>query len=138
MVPAGGGGSRGCARDASKRLSPGQYTPWVDLRRHAGDRLHGRLRRSGGVAEFANVTADFACEPAAEGITVVIELATAADDAQVVKRWQESLAGTLTSFLVSPTLRADAESLESASEMTERRLRWAREQPAVGERHRRG
>ena len=58
---------------------------------------------------------------------MVIELATAADDAQVVKRWQESLAGTLTSFLVSPTLRADAEGLETASQMTERRLRWARE-----------
>lgn len=46
--------------------------------------------------------------PLAERVTVVIELATAADGGQVVKRWEESFPGTLTSFLVSPALRADA------------------------------
>ncbi len=117
----------GADRDAAKRVPVGQYTPWFDLRRHAGDRLHGRHHRSGGVAEFPNVTADFVCQPPAERVAVVIELATAADDRQVVKRWQESFPGTLTSFLVSPTLRADMDSLETAAEMTERRLRWARE-----------
>lgn len=117
----------GADREAAKRVAAGQYTPWFDMRRHAGGRLHGRLHRSGGVAEFPNVTADFVCQPAAERVTVVIELATAADDSQVVKRWQESFSGTLTSFLVSPTLRADSDSLETASEMTQRRLRWARE-----------
>jgi hypothetical protein len=45
----------------------------------------------------------------------------------VVKRWRESFAGSLTSFLVSPDLRADADSLETAAEMTQRRLQWARE-----------
>lgn len=117
----------GADREAAKRGAAGQYTPWFDLRRHAGGRLHGRLHRSGGIAEFPNVTADFVCQPAAERVAVVIELATAADDSQVVKRWQESFSGTLTSFLVSPTLRADSDSLETAAEMTQRRLRWARE-----------
>ena len=49
----------GADRDAAKRAAVGRYTPWFDLRRHAGDRLHGQLQRSGGVAEFPNVTADF-------------------------------------------------------------------------------
>jgi hypothetical protein len=117
----------GADREASKRVAGGQFTPWFDLKRHAGDRLHGRLHRSGGVAEFPNVTADFVCQPPRERLAVVIELATAADEGQVVKRWRESFSGTLTSFLVSPTLRADADSLETAAEMTTRRLQWARE-----------
>jgi hypothetical protein len=114
-------------RDASKRLTVGQSTDWFDLRKHAGAHLHGRLSRSGGVAEFPNVTAQFVCEPAAERLTVVIELATAPDDKSIRKRWQDSFTGPVTSFLVSPTLRQDAADLESAAEMTARRLRWARE-----------
>src|SRR5207248_4504308 len=46
----------------------------------------------------------------------------------------EHFEGNLTSFLVSPTLAADAQQLESASEMTERRLRWAQEATG-GKRH---
>ncbi len=117
----------GSDRDASKRIPGGNFTPWFDLKRHAGDRLHGRLHRAGGVAEFPNVTAEFVCQPPRESVAVVIELATAADERQVVKRWRESFAGTPTSFLVSPNLRADADSLETAAEMTQRRLQWARE-----------
>ncbi len=117
----------GADRDPSRRLTPGQASPWFDLRAHAGGRLHGRLHRSGGVAELPNVTANFVCQPPAERIEVVIELATAPDEAHLVKRWQESFSGTLTSFLISPTLRADVDDLESAAEMTQRRLGWARE-----------
>lgn len=114
-------------KDATRRLAPGQFSPWFDLGTHAGKRLHGRLKRAGGVAEFPNVTADFVCGDTHPARRVVIELATAPDDAAVVKRFTESFKGTKTSFLVSPTLRADAESLETASEMTARRLAWARE-----------
>jgi hypothetical protein len=124
----------GADRDAALRIPSGQWTPWIDIRQFAEGRLHGRMQRSGGVAELPNVTADFAVEPAAERLTVAIELATEPRDDRVVKRWRETLAGTLTSFLVSPDLARDADSLETAAEMTARRLAWAREATG-GQRH---
>ncbi|MCH5377202.1 MAG: hypothetical protein JJ992_24835, partial [Planctomycetes bacterium] len=56
---------------------------------------------------------------------VAIELATQPQEDGIVKRWRESLSGTLTSFLVSPDLARDADSLETAAEMSQRRLDWA-------------
>jgi hypothetical protein len=128
VVPAG------ADRDAALRIPSGQWTPWIDIRQFAEGRLHGRMQRSGGVAELPNVTADFAVEPPAERLTIAIELATEPRDDRVVKRWRESLSGTLTSFLVSPDLARDADSLETAAEMTARRLAWAREATG-GQRH---
>jgi hypothetical protein len=116
----------GADRDADRRLPAGSWTAWFDLKAHAGGRLHGRLARAGGVAEFPNVTAEFAGGDPAARRTVEIELATAADEARVVKRWRESFTGSLTSFLVSPDLARDAAGLETAAEMTARRLAWAR------------
>ena len=126
----------GADKDAAARLPAGTPTPWLDLGRHAGDRLHGRLMRAGGVAEFPNVTADFITDPAAdrsaraapaERRRVVIEIATAPTEKDVVKRFEETYTGSLTSFLVSPDPKRDADHLETASQMTARRLRWARE-----------
>ncbi len=124
----------GADREAEKRLPAGQFTDWFDLKKHAGDLLHRQMQRSGGVAEFPNVTADFVCDPDAQRRTVEIELATAPSTDKVVKRWRESMTGSLTSFLVSPDLTKDAGALETAAEMTERRLRWAR-QATGGQRH---
>ena len=53
-------------KDPERRCPAGQFTPWLDLQQLAGNRLHGRLQRSGGVAEFPNVTADFVCDPPAD------------------------------------------------------------------------
>lgn len=117
----------GADRDAAKRLPGGGVSEWFDLGGHCGARLHGRLRRAGGVAEFPNVTAEFVTGRTNERTSVVIELATAPDESAVVRRLEESFAGSLTSFLVSPALRADAASLETASAMTDRRLNWAQE-----------
>ena len=114
-------------RNADLRVASGEFTPWFDLKKHAGELLHARLRRSGGVAEFPNVTAHFVTDAEAGHRRVVIELATAPTEVKVVKRFRESLRGELTSFLVSPQLTADADSLETASQMSERRLRWAKE-----------
>jgi hypothetical protein len=116
----------GADRDSAKRLDSGQFTPWFDVAEHDGDRLHERLNRSGGVAEFPNLTADFICDPAADRRTVIIQLATADSADHVVRQWKESFAGSLTSFLVSPRLARHASSLETAAEMTARRLDWAR------------
>ena len=45
----------------AKRLQAGEFNSWFDLGAHARGRLHGRLHRAGGVAEFPNVTARFVC-----------------------------------------------------------------------------
>ena len=124
----------GADRDATKRLLAGQFSEWFDLGRHAGKLLHGRLSRSGGVAEVPNVTAEFVTQEPAERRSVVIQLATAADANSVVRTFREEFAGSLTSFLVSPDLARDANALETASQMTARRLGWAR-QATGGRRH---
>ncbi len=124
----------GAEKTERERIDAGQFTDWFDLKSYAGTNLHGRLNLAGGIAEFPNITARFMVEPVSARRDVEIELATAPEIAKVVKRWQESFEGDNTSFLVSPNLAADAAQLESASEMTERRLRWAME--ATGnERH---
>ena len=114
-------------KQADARLNSGEFTDWVDLKAQFGKSLHGRHNRAGGIAEFPNITARFTAEPKAQRSEVEIELATAADPAKVVKRWHETFEGELTSFLVSPNPAADASQLESAAEMTERRLRWAQD-----------
>src|SRR5882762_1104113 len=114
-------------KNKEARLRSGEFTEWFDLRAYIGKSFHGRLNRAGGIAELPNVTARFITEPEASRREIEIELASAADPAKVVKRWHESFEGNLTSFLVSSNLASDAPQLESANEMAERRLRWARE-----------
>ncbi len=118
---------QGADKDKTKRVASGEPTAWFDLKKHAGKRFHGRISRSGGVAEFPNVTADFIVSSNSETRKVAIELATSPDERAVVKRFEESYRGSLTSFLVSPDLTEDTGSLETASEMTERHLSWATE-----------
>jgi hypothetical protein len=120
----------GADKDETKRLKSGAFSEWFDLKSHAGKLLHRRLSRAGGVAEFPNVTARFVTNEPAVRRKVVIELADNPDAASVVKRFEESFDGDLTSFLVSPDLRKDADSLETAAQMTARRLVWA--QAATG------
>src|SRR5262245_43406096 len=59
-------------KDAAKRTPAGQFTPWFDLKTHGGDKLHGRMNRSGGVAEFPCVTVKFVTgKPIAKAKVVV-------------------------------------------------------------------
>jgi hypothetical protein len=116
----------GADRDAGKRVKAGEFTPWFNIRQYAGKGLHGRMSRAGGFAEFPNITTDFIAEPAAEKRRVVIEIATEANEAAVVKRLEESYTGSLTSFLVSPDPKTDAASLETAGMMSRRHLEWAK------------
>ncbi len=117
----------GADKNTAARLAAGAYTPWLDVAAYAGKRFHGRMKRAGGTAEFPNLTVDFITSPPADRRRVAAEIATAPDPGAVVKRFAESYAGSKTSFLVSPTPERDAADLETAGEMTARRLRWARE-----------
>lgn len=108
----------------------GGWSPWVDVKAWCGAKLHGRLNRAGGIAELPNVTVDFHQANAALAAgkkRLIVQLATAPDEKSVVKRLDETFTGSRTSFLVSPHLAKDGDSLETASEGTQRRLRWARE-----------
>jgi hypothetical protein len=113
------------AKDAHARVAASEFTEWFDLAKHAGKDLHPRMNMAGGIAEFPNIIVQFVSEPESPRRNVDIELATAPSTEKVVKRWQENFEGDTTSFLVSPNLAADASQLETATEMTERRLRWA-------------
>src|SRR4051812_13043967 len=121
-------------KDSHSRVSTGEFTEWFDLGKHAGKNLHPQLNLAGGIAEFPNVIVQFVTEPVSPRRDIEIELATAPRVDKVVKRWHENFVGDTTSFLVSPTLVVDASKLETATEMTERRLRWATEATA-GTRH---
>jgi hypothetical protein len=124
----------GADRDAARRIAPGQFTEWFDIRQWAGAKLHGRMYRSGGIAELPNLTVELATGHAARAHRVVIELATNPDETAVVRRFEESFEGHRTSVLVSPHLAHDAAELETLWQMAERHLRWARE--ATGGRRR--
>jgi hypothetical protein len=115
----------GANKDKTKRLNSGVATKWFDLKAHCGKLLHGRMSRAGGVAEFPNVTAQIITESKAKRFRLVIELATAPNEKSIVKTFDETFTGNLTSFLVSPDLKKDAKDLESAAQMTARRLKWA-------------
>ncbi len=117
----------GADSDGAKRVSGGAFTDWFDVGKYAGTKLHGQLNRAGGIAEFPNITANFITSANSPTRKVVIELATAPRESAVVKRFEESFTGSLTSFLVSPLLDADKDHLETASQMSARRLGWARE-----------
>jgi hypothetical protein len=122
------------AQNVSDRINAGTWSPWFDLRAYAGSNLHGRLNLVGGIAEFPTITATFVVAPTSPTREIEIALATEPDAGHVVKHWHESFPGDTTSFLVSPQLRADAASLETASEMTRRRTGWA-EAATHGVRH---
>jgi hypothetical protein len=117
----------GADSDRAKRVGSGTFTDWFDLGKYVGPKLHGQLHRAGGVAELPNITVNFVTSTDSLTRKVVIELATAPDERAVLKRFEESFTGSLTSFLVSPRLAADKDSLETASQMTRRRVAWARE-----------
>jgi hypothetical protein len=112
--------------DADKRVAAGEFTPWFDLGKHAGGLIHRRMHLSGGVAELPNVTVDFLTTAPSDSRTVVIQLAEQPDEKHIVKEFAETLRGSLTSFLVSPDLLEDSDSLETAAQMSDRRLAWAR------------
>jgi len=124
----------GALKKPNLRVTAGEFTEWFDLKAYAGKSLHKRHNRAGGVAEFPNITAKFIADSPSTNREVEIELATAADPSAVAKKWRETFEGDLTSFLVSPDLRADASQLESAAEMTERRMDWAMDATG-GQRH---
>src|ERR1043166_3996477 len=117
----------GVQTNPAQRIVSGQFTDWFDIQKWAGSKLHGRMSRAGGVAEFPNVNVTFVTGLTGVTHRVVIELATAPEEKATVKRFAESFEDNVTSFLVSPTLAKDSDELETLWQMADRHLRWARE-----------
>jgi hypothetical protein len=111
--------------DKAATFPAGTWSPWFDILAWADGRLHKRQNRAGGIAEFANMTLDLRCS--VDHATRDLELELATKPGEVVRSFRERFTGSKTSLLISPDLKADAEHLETASEMAERRLAWARE-----------
>jgi len=112
--------------DKSDAFRTGEWTPWFNVSEWAGDRLHGEMKRGSGIGEHPNMTIEIRCSVDHPRRELEIELATAADSKAVKKRFSEAFTGSKTSVLVSPNLENDAELLETASEMSGRRLSWAK------------
>ena len=111
--------------DKSATFAAGSWSPWFDVEAWAGKGLHKRHNRAGGIAEFANMTLDLRCS--VEHPTRDLEMQLATSPGKVVRSFRERFTGRRTSLLISPDLKADADDLETASEMADRRLSWARE-----------
>ncbi|MEH0155584.1 beta-galactosidase trimerization domain-containing protein [Limibacter armeniacum] len=102
-------------------------TPWFNLAELPKAKLHKSLNRAGGKSELPNVILQIYGLENFNPKKLIIELATQKGEKKSIeKRMEETFNGNWTSFLVSPTLQLDASELETASEMTERHLEWAK------------
>ncbi|MFT5123074.1 MAG: hypothetical protein ACI9TH_004191 [Kiritimatiellia bacterium] len=113
------------AKDVS--APSGEWTEWFNLTKWAGEHFHGTMDRAGGIAELPNMTLDIRCSTEHPQRDIEIELADAPKVEAVRKRFRERFTGSKTSLLISPDVKKDADQLETASEMSGRRLAWARE-----------
>jgi hypothetical protein len=119
-LPAGVGGH------SAKRLPGGAFTEWLDLKQAAGAKLHGRNDRAGGIAEFPCLWATFEASTNAPARQWRAELATAPDEQQVVRRFEQKPGETPFGFIVTPDPARDKADLETVAEMAARHRAWAR------------
>ena len=115
---------KGAKKNKLLKIKNGQFSEWIDL--SGKDILHECLNRSGGKSEFPSIELSFPKENNGNK-KLTIQLATSPSEQSIVKTIKESFVGLKTVFLVSPNLKKDAELLESASQSTERRLKWAKD-----------
>jgi hypothetical protein len=114
------------ATDTTKRVKTGVFTEWFDLLAKNKGKIHGKMARSGGVSEYPNLNIVILGIPAESKKKITIELSDDPTFKKIIKKINEEFVGESTSILISPELKKDYKELESASEMTLRRLSWAR------------
>lgn len=117
-------------------VAAGQWSRWLDL---TGWPLHGRLNRSGGIAEWPSMKLsvsplDAGGKPLAKealtGCSLEVELADRPDESAVVVRFTESSESMTIGFLLPHPLRDKKEEFETGSQMAARHRRWAVEATA--------
>jgi len=104
-------------------VAAGQWSDWIDT---SAWKLHGRLERAGGVAEWPSMKLTVAGDAAAKGVRLQIQLAERpAADAVVIDVEEASDSNTVAFLLVHP-LRDRKGEFETGSQMSARHLAWAR------------
>lgn len=104
-----------------------EWTGWMDLKEW---KLHGRMDREGGVAEWPAVLLSVAgVDPKARaaGIEVQVQLADAPNDAGVVHDFKETSLSETIGFLVPHPLREHKAEFETGMQMAARHRKWAEE-----------
>ena len=101
-----------------------QWSEWINASEF---RLHGRLRRAGGIAEWPSMKLSVMGVPPANGVKLQVQLAEKADPSAVVIDCTESSGSNTIAFLLVHPLREKKDEFETGSQMTARHLRWARE-----------
>jgi hypothetical protein len=108
-------------------VAGGQWSAWIDMTKWP---LHGRLDRSGGVAEWPSMRLQLQRlddEGPIRGCTLAVELADRPDPQAVVIAFQEKGGGDAVEFLVPHPLRDKKGEFETGSQMTARHHAWAKE-----------
>jgi len=105
----------------------GEWTPWIDLTQW---KLHGRMNRVGGVAEWpagrVSISRPGNNTPI-NGCQLQVQLADKPDPASVVIDFTEKSGSAAISFLIPNPLREHKDEFERGSDITARELRWAQE-----------
>jgi Beta-galactosidase trimerisation domain len=114
------------ATDKNQRFKTGIFTDWFDLLTKNKGSIHGKMARSGGVSEYPNLNIEILGIPAEQKKKITIELSDDPNFKKIIKKINEEFVGESTSILISPDLKKDFKELESANEMTLRRLSWAK------------
>jgi hypothetical protein len=110
----------------SVEVEGGAWSRWVDLTRFP---LHGKIDRSGGVAEWP--TMSLALSPADGGKAIAgcafhVQLADKPDENSVVIDFRETGASNVICFLLPGPLRENKKEFETGSQMVARQLNWAK------------
>lgn len=104
----------------------GQWSGWLDVSKWP---LHGRLDRSGGIAEWPAMRVKVSVKGQREplhGCKLSVELADAPSEKAVVHSFSESSESDTIAFLLPTPLRQNAGEFETGSQMTARHLAWAK------------
>lgn len=100
----------------------GQWSDWIDLSEW---KWHGKIFRSGGIAEYPSISLSVA--GAAAGSEFEVQLADAPGEKGIVASFKEQSASDTIIFLAPYPLRENFRELETARQMIERQAKWANE-----------
>jgi hypothetical protein len=110
---------------ATAEAKAGEWSPWMDL---TAWKLHGRLNRVGGIAEWPSLSITLARVGAGAPVTncrLQVQLADKPDPMNVAIGFTAQGDIATIAFLCPTPLHEEKAEFETASQMTARQLRWA-------------
>jgi len=111
----------------SADVSGAAWSEWLDLSQWP---WHGRINRSGGIAEYPSTKLSVSRLDSSElikGCILNVQLAEKPDEKSIVVSFTERSDSNTMAFLVPYPLRENAKEFETGSQMTARHWRWANE-----------